>query len=158
MSSIENLVHLNWIVIFLGFFALLFGIKEIIEILSYFKKKLRITTGIDDAKQAFEDRISKLEKHDNWQYEEIQKIANGIDAINNRLIDSEIDSMRWELLNFSSALSNGRKYNRESFEHIFRIYAKYEKILEDNHKENGVVEESMKYVRERFQELLHSGI
>ena len=50
----------------LVFFAILFAAKEIIEIFIYFKKKLRLKTGIDEDKETIENRIKTLEKHDNW--------------------------------------------------------------------------------------------
>ena len=66
--------------------------------------------------------------------------------------------MRYEILDFASSLSSGRKHNRESFDHILRIYKKYEQILEDNNMENGLVEESIAFIRERYQASLKSGI
>ena len=73
-------------------------------------------------------------------------------------LDKEIDDWRWKILDFSSALSNGRKYNRESFDHIIKIYKKYEKVPEDNEMENGLVEESMKFIRKKYQEYLDKGM
>jgi hypothetical protein len=67
----------------------LFAIKEIIEICAYFKKKFRIKTGIEEDKDNLETRISKLEEHDKWQYNEISKISTGIDDIKNRLDERE---------------------------------------------------------------------
>ena len=60
-------------------------------------------------------------------------------------------------MDFCSALSNGRKYNRESFNHIFSVYEKYEKILKENKMENGLVEESIKFIREKYSEKLKNG-
>ena len=73
-------------------------------------------------------------------------------------LDKEIDDMRWEILNFCSALSSGRKYNREAFAHVFSVYEKYEKILEANEMENGIVEESIGYIKEVYREGLKEGI
>ena len=39
MGAIEYATQINYILVILGFFAILFAIKEIIEIFSYFKKK-----------------------------------------------------------------------------------------------------------------------
>lgn len=85
MSNVQSLTEINYLVIFLGFFAILFGIKEIIEIVLYFKKKFRIKTGIEEDKETIEQRIAVLEKHDKWQYVEISKISQGIDDIKNRI-------------------------------------------------------------------------
>lgn len=157
MESIEKLVQIDYLLVILGFFAILFAAKEIIEIFSYFKKKIRIKTGNEEDKETVENRIKTLEKHDNWQYQEIQKISRGIDDIKDNLVQKEISDIRWELLNFCSALTCGQDYNREAFEHIFRTYEQYEKILADNHMTNGYIVESMKAVREVYHNKLVSG-
>lgn len=157
MESIEKLTQIDYLLVILGFFAILFAVKEIIEIFSYFKKKFRIKTGNEEDKETLESRIKTLEKHDNWQYGEIQKISKGIDDIKINLVQKEISDIRWELLDFCSALTSGREYNKETFEHIFRTYEDYEHILADNHMTNGYVEESMKAVREIYHNKLVSG-
>lgn len=90
MGAIEKLAQIDYLLVILGFFAILFAAKEIIEIFSYFKKKFRIKTGNEEDKETFENRIKTLEKHDNWQYQEILKISNGIDDIKDNLTKREI--------------------------------------------------------------------
>ena len=65
--------------------------------------------------------------------------------------------MRYDILEFASSLSSGKKYNRESFDHILRTYQKYERILEENGMENGLVEESVKYIQGAYHDLLKRG-
>ena len=157
MQEIQNLAQIDYVLVILGLFAILFAVKEVIEIFGYFKKKFRLKTGIDEDRETVENRIKRLEKHDNWQYQEIQKISRGIDDIKDNLVQKEISDIRWELLNFCSALTGGWDYNREAFEHIFRTYEQYEKILADNHMTNGYIVESMKAVREIYHNKLVSG-
>ena len=90
MGAIEKLTQIDYLMVILGFFAILFAIKEIIEIFSYFIKKFRIKTGVDEDKETVENRLKTLEKHDNWQYQEILKISNGIDDIKDNLTKREI--------------------------------------------------------------------
>ena len=73
-------------------------------------------------------------------------------------VDKEIDDIRWEILDFSSAVTSERKYNRETFEHIFRMYEKYETILEENKLENGLVTESMEVIKEVYHKQLKDGV
>ena len=40
MEVIENLAKIDYVLVIMSIFAILFGIKEIIEIVSYFKNKL----------------------------------------------------------------------------------------------------------------------
>lgn len=75
MNNIENITQFDWITVILGIFAILFIIKEIIELWSYFKKKGRIKTGSEQDKEEINNRISTLEEHDNWQYQEIINIS-----------------------------------------------------------------------------------
>ena len=157
MGTIENLTQVDYLLFVLWFFAILFGIKEIIEILSYFKKKFRIKTGYDEDKETLEERISTLEKHDKWQYNEITKISQGIDDIKDALLKDNIEKKRKSILDFCSSLSNNQKQNNEAFNDIFRTYAEYEQILKDNKLENGQAEESMKFIREKYHEKLRNG-
>lgn len=90
MGVIEKLTDIDYIVVALGFLSILFATKEIIEILSYFKKKLGIKTGIEQDKETLEERIATLERHDNWQYKEISKISQGIDDIKDTLVKKDI--------------------------------------------------------------------
>ena len=156
-STIEQLTHINYLSWILTLFIIMFATKEIIDIFSYFKSKLHLKTVIDEDKENVENRLSILEKHDNWQYQEILKISSGIDNISNSLLQKEIQDLRWELLDFCSALTNGRKYNQEAFKHIFRTYEDYEKLLSENGMTNGYVEESMNVVREIYHQKLIDG-
>lgn len=90
MEAITELTKINWILFFITLFAIAFAIKEIIEIVSYFKRKLRIKTGFDEDKETLEERISTLEKHDKKQYNEISKISQGIDDIKEQLKERDI--------------------------------------------------------------------
>ena len=157
MGVIEYATQINYILVILGFFAILFAIKEIIEIFSYFKKKFRIKTGADEDKETLEERIATLEKHDRWQYNEISKISKGIEDIKDALLKDNIEKKRKSILDFCSSLSNNQKQNNEAFNDIFRTYVEYEKILKDNKLENGQAEESMKFIREKYQEKLRNG-
>ena len=157
MEAITELTKINWAVFLLTLCTIAFAIKELIEIVSYFKKKFRIKTGFDEEKETIEERIATLERHDKWQYNEISKISQGIDDIKNTLLEDNIEKKRKSILDFCSSLSNDQKQNSEAFNDIFRTYADYEQILKDNGMENGQAEESMKFIREKYQEKLRNG-
>lgn len=88
------------------------------------------------------------------QYDRDKKINDLTDMF----VDKEIDDLRFKILDFASSISSGMKYNRESYDHILKIYGKYEHILEEHNMENGLVEESVKYIQSSYQELLKHGI
>lgn len=81
-----------------------------------------------------------------------------INNLTDMFVDKEIDDLRFKILDFASSISSGMKYNRESYDHILKIYGKYEKILEEHNMENGLVEESVKYIQNSYQELLKTGM
>lgn len=157
MEAIENIVQINYLIVILGLFAILFAAKEVIEIFGYFKKKFRIKTGIETDKETIEQRISTLEEHDKWQYGEIQKISSGIDDIHKQLLNKEIEDIRWEILDFASALSNKRKYSKEQFEHVISTYEKYEKMIEEHGMTNGLVSSSIEVIKEKYKDCLMHG-
>ena len=157
MGSIEKLAQIDYLLVILWFFAILFAAKEIIEIFSYFKKKFRIKTGSEEDKSTIEDRIATLEKHDNWQYKEITKMSKGIENIETELLDNNLERKRKYILDFCSSLANGQKQNKEAFNNVFKTYKKYEDLLSAHNMENGQAEESMKFISEKYQEFLRSG-
>ena len=157
MESIMDFFKTNWVAFFMTLFAIGFAVKEIIEIAIYFKKKFRVKLGYEEDKETIEKRIATLEKHDKWQYNEISKISQGIDDIKDTLLKDNIEKKRKAILDFCSSLSNNQKQNNEAFNDIFRTYADYEQILKDNEMENGQAEESMKFIREKYQEKLRNG-
>ena len=59
-------------------------------------------------------------------------------------ISSEIDHLRWEIIDFASALANGKKCSKEQFDQIIGQHTKYKKLLEKNNLENGQVTQSRK--------------
>ena len=157
MNAIENLIQINYLLVAIEFMAILFAIKEIIEIFSYFKKKFRIKIGSEEDKETLEERISTLEKHDKWQYGEISKISQGIDDIKDRLLNKEIEDMRKTILDFCAALSSGQKFNKESFDYIIKTDENYDRLLTRYGMENNLINESMKFIREKYQEKLRNG-
>ena len=141
----------------IGFFVLILGIDKIVFLLKKVKTGLRIKFGYEEDKETIEDRISKLEKHDNWQYKEITKMSKGIENIESELLDNNLERKRKYILDFCSSLSNGQKQNREAFNNVFKTYKNYEKLLSDHNMENGQAEESIKFISEKYQEYLRNG-
>ena len=154
---LENLTTLDYGTWLLGLFIILTGAKEGIELLSYFIKKFRIKTGLQEDKDTLNNRVTTLEKHDNWQYGQINKISKGIEEIQDALLKSEIESMRWEILDFASSLCAGRKFSKEQFEHVISTHERYKKLLEQHQLTNGLVTSSMEVINERYKYCLQHG-
>ena len=156
MDAIENLFSLDYPSIVMGVFIIILGVDKIIFLLAKVKKALRIKFGYEEDKLTIEDRITTLEKHDNWQYKEITKMSKGIENIEFELLDNNLERKRKYILDFCSSLSNGQKQNKEAFNNVFKTYKNYEKLLSDHNMENGQAEESMKFISEKYQEYLRN--
>ena len=103
--------------------------------------------------------------HDRKQSIEIQKqLTDNLQDLKDSLLElkqlfirKEIEDMRWELLDFANAVINGRKYNKEQYDHVLETYTDYERILAENNMENGRVDISMAFVKKRYAELMENG-
>lgn len=157
MNAIENLTKIEYSTLIIGFFVILIAIKEIIELLSYFSKKFRIKLGFQTDKEELTERVSTLEKHDNWQYKQINEISKGIESIQDQLIASSIEDMRWEILDFASSLSAGRKFSKEQFEHVISTHERYVVVLNEHNMTNGLVTSSMEVINDRYKYCLQNG-
>lgn len=157
MTEIENLLSFDFAPWLMGLFIIILGIDKIIFLFGKIKKTLRIKFGFEEDKETIEDRITTLEKHDNWQYKEITKMSKGIENIESELLDNNLERKRKYILDFCSSLSNGQKQNKEAFNNVFKTYKKYEELLTAHKMENGQAEESMKFISEKYQEFLRSG-
>lgn len=90
MSQIQKLLEYDGLMaVIIGIFVILFAVKEVIEVIGYFKKKLGIKTKEDLENEKIESRLSTLESHDNWQYNEIISISNAIDELKNMIKENE---------------------------------------------------------------------
>lgn len=145
MQEIQNLAQINYVLVILGLFAILFAAKEVIEIFGYFKKKLRLKTGIDEDKETIENRIKTLEKHDNWQYQEILKISKGIDDIKKSLDINEKETNQRIIVQYGAELYNlhskfiAQKYITRAGLETFQLLADTYVACGGNHSIKGKI-------------------
>ena len=71
MDEIKALMNLDFPTVILDVFIIILGVDKIIFLFGKIKKTFRIKFGFEEDKKTIEDRITTLEKHDNWQYKEI---------------------------------------------------------------------------------------
>lgn len=165
MDELQWIQEIDIIQILIGVFIIISAVISIATVISKFAEYIgrpvkwikkndedherlqKMNTELQDLKkQELEDKQQSI-KHDQAIREELEKLTK-------MFIEKEIDDTRWEILNFCSNLANGQAYNREAYEHVFRLYEKYERILKENSMTNGYVEESMNYARESFHKIL----
>lgn len=86
-----------------------------------------------------------------------ENLSNQMTELKQLFINKEIDDMRWEMLDFASAIMNHRRCSKEQYDHVIDTYVKYEQILEENHMENGRVTSSMEFVNDKYKKLMSVG-
>ena len=157
MDTIIELFKQDFSSVLLGIFIIMSGIIAIYEIICRFFSILGKPIGAMKERKADHELLLKTVKETKNSIANSEMIKSELNDLKRIVIDKNIEDWRWEILDFSSALSNGRVYNRESFNHVFKIYKKYEKILKENDMENGLVEESIKFIKEEYNERLKNG-
>lgn len=169
MESIKALTAIDYSSLIIASFSVLIGIKAIVSLFEWFFDKLGIETkwmrkkreehdllmqtskGLIELQKKHEEDIIKSDKNN-------AEIRKDIKNLTDMFVQKEIDDMRWEIINFATDLSSGKTYNRESFDHILRMYQKYEDILNKKHMENGLVTESIGYINEMYRKNLKHGV
>lgn len=168
MEAIMNAIQVNFYSTTVSIVTLLAGYKALVGLFEFFAKTLGIefkwmrkkredhellintAKGLHELEEQRKVDVAQSKKHD-------EAIRSDLAELREMFIDRELDEMRWDIINFSSELSSGKKFNRESFDHILKIHQKYDRIIEANELKNGLVTESMKYIGEMYRENLKNG-
>lgn len=87
--------------------------------------------------------------------ETMNDISKNLKKLQEDFLEEKIERMRWKILDFANAIRNGKISYVEQFHNVLKTYDDYEKILEERGLTNGQVEESIKFIREKYRELLH---
>lgn len=103
------------------------------------------------------ERINEMAVLDESRDSIISEIGTKLNRLTDLFVNKEIEDLRWTILDFTASLSDGKKYNREAFDQVMRLYHRYEKILDEHEMENGLVEESVKFIQEKYHEKLKNG-
>lgn len=159
MGDIKALLEIDIFAFLMTLFVIISAIVTMATLVTKFAQV--IGKPIKWFKKNDEQHDMILDNHNkiNELADEQHKLEEKLNHTNELLLNLLIDDYRWKILDFASNLSKGnRKYNQEAFNHIFMIYEKYEKILEENNLENGLVEQSMDYIKHKYLEILQQGV
>lgn len=169
MEPIEKLLQVDFPLVLSSLLIIFTGFKGIVTLLEWVADKtglefkwLRKKREDHELLMKTANELVELRNQRNIDVEESIKhdvaIRSDLAELKTMFIDREIDTMRWSILDFSIDISSGKKVNRESFDYILRIYDRYENLLEENGMENGLVNESIRYIREKYHEELKNGV
>lgn len=84
-------------------------------------------------------------------------LKTDLQEIKSLIINNSIESMRWEILDFSNAIMSGREYNKEQYDHVLNTHERYMKILEENDMTNGQTTASFGFIKKHYDELMETG-
>lgn len=168
MDILEQVLNMNWVGWVLGLFLLLSAAVFIGSIISKFadmigkpigalrQRKLDHEMTIANA-EAIRELSKKHEEDTKNSIKHDELIRKDLANLTHMFVEKQIDDMRFEILDFASAISLGRQYSKEQFDHVITIDKKYQKILAENGLENGQVTASMEVIMEIYKEKLKNG-
>lgn len=119
-------------------------------------KVLGIQTAVSKEKRyrkQTEDNNVKLNEYLDTQNEinkdttqALNSIISKLEVLSDDVIDLKIEEMRQKILDFASALNDGRIYTREQYNFVRKLYDSYEKFIVRTGKTNDEVEISMEII------------
>lgn len=113
--------------------------------------ELLLTTSkiLSELQEKQKEDVRQSIRHDEIIKEDLKRLSD-------MFIDLEIQDIRWNILNFCSDLSNGKEFSSEYYDYVFKLYDKYERMLKENGLTNGLIEQSISYIREKYHESLQN--
>ena len=165
METIKQLTELDYKTFIIGISIVIGAFKIAYTSFSWIISKFGLET--KKMRQKREDHelliatAKNLELLQNKQNDDVRqsivhdkRIKDDIQKLSKMFIDLEIQDIRWNILSFCSDLSNGKQFSSEYYDYVFKLYDKYEKMLKENDLTNGLVEQSISYIQEKYHESL----
>lgn len=166
MDAIKELTQINYGTLIIAICTILLAFKFMWTLFDWFIKLLGLETRSMRQKREEHEllivTVQNLKELQKKQEEDVKqsiqydkRIKDDIKILSNMFVDLEIQDIRWNILNFCSDLSNGKNFSNEYYDYVFKLYDKYEKMLRDNGLTNGLIEQSISYIREKYRESLN---
>ena len=127
------------------------------EIKEFNEKQIEYRGVSIERERRLNERINEMFVSDECRDDEIHEIGTGLKKLTDMFIDKQINDYRWEIINFASNITAKRPCTKDGYQHCFKTYERYEKILEENGLENGEVEISMEIINDSYKEKLKEG-
>lgn len=94
--------------------------------------------------------IQKQEKFDTDIQKELNNLGDTLKDVSDSVVQLRVSEMRAKILDFASAISNGRPYSREQFNYIKKLYTQYEVEIKKRKMRNDEVSISMEIINNIF--------
>lgn len=138
-------------------------VPEVMKIRKFFKRKREekdIIKQLPTQIKEFQDTLKEfnihysednITKRDKWiQHiddkemcydQQIETLTNTLNKVSHTVVDIQIDNKRSQIIDFARiAADDNIPVTREQFTRIFKMYADYERIIEENNMTNGEIE------------------
>lgn len=96
----------------------------------------------------------KLEENQDAFMKTLSEITSALSELKADFLDERLERKRWNIINCARNLRNGEFVDLEEYRNVFQDYDTYEEIIQKHNLKNGLVEESIKFIREKYQEFL----
>ena len=168
MEQIEQFMSINFSSFFIlcfifmsgvvGIFTLIGKFSEIIKRpVSWVRKKnedhellIKTAQSLNELRAKQEEDTKQSIRHDRMIKEDLEKLTLIIQ-------DKNINDWRYEILDMASAISSGRRYSKEQYDHVIDIHGRYENLLKSLGRTNGQVDASMEVIMESYKEKRKNG-
>lgn len=111
---------------------------------------INVAKRLDNLETQREEDVKQSIRHD-------KELKDSLEKLTEMVIDKNVEDMRWEILDFASALTAGRNYSKEQFDHVIGTHDKYEKYIDKNNLTNGQVTNSMEVINQFYKEKMKNG-
>ena len=166
MDALKELTQINYGTLIIAICTILAAFKFIWALFDWLIKLLGLETRAIRQKREEHElliaTVQNLKELQKKQEEDVKqsiqhdkRIKDDIKKLSNMFVDLEIQDIRWNILNFCSDLSNGKQFSNEYYDYVFKLYDKYEKMLTENGLTNGLIEQSISYIREKYHDSLN---
>lgn len=133
-------------------------IQKIFQLISKgFKKWFQDV--IDDS---LDKSLSEIKEHDkkkdelfNCLTEKVDNISKRMDANEARAQANHIAAIRRSVLTFGNQIRSGMDASKESYDDIIEQYDEYAEYIKANKLENGKMDLTIKFIRDRYDELFN---
>lgn len=104
--------------------------------------------GVDERLKAYDDSIVEISKN-------LSDVTQTLKANTKLTEEMFIQSSRDRIIDFATKTSNENvMVSREEFNRIFKVYAKYEKFLEEHEMTNGEIDIAYQIIKESYEQHL----
>jgi hypothetical protein len=123
---------------------------KILGIQTTVSKEKKYRKQIEDNNIKINEYLDTQSEINKTTMESLRRIMNKVDTVSDDVIELKIEEMRQKLLDFASAVNDGRVYTKEQYNFILKLYTTYEEFIDRTGRTNDEVEISMEIIRSYY--------